>query len=312
MFPNVPGCRAQPESDRAESGPMGRQHCGRRVDPVPGDGAGGPSDRALRPLRLERERSPCHTGDMTRGRRWTLWIGGGAAVFLVAVAVGTLVLFRDSATPVSREEAAFGPGSTGEEWEKGDLYLYDTVGFETASALGGSRHDYPAETFLVVRPQGCGTVHRWQSLAERWEEHLVCDDGRLESITSFHRWFGIDDTSVYRCEEDARVLPAGDETSWSFSCHNGEVTSVAWHYEVVGFEMLEVGGEQVEVLHLVATEEPSGTTIGTGAHRRWVTTDPYLVVRAEVEVTNTTSTRIGGVDYSEQYTVMLSSMTPLG
>ncbi len=234
---------------------------------------------------------------MGRAKKLALWIGGGAAVFFAIVAVGVLVLFRDSATPLSEESTA-------------GLYVYQTTGFETASALGGGRHDYPAETYLSIVDRDCGTAYRWQALEERWDETLLCDDGRLDSSISWHKWFGVEDTSEYVCDESAHLYPIGDETTWAFSCENAGVTTVNWVYEVVGMETIGIGGEGVDVLHVMATETDSGTTVGTGTHHRWVLTDPYLVVKERVDIANTTDSPIGGVDYVEQYEIVLTSLSP--
>lgn len=243
-----------------------------------------------------------------------MWIGGGTAVFVAVVAIGVLVLFRDSATPVTREEATFGLGTLDAGTEAGDagLYVYETTGFETASALGGGRHDYPAETFLSISPGDCGTVYRWQALEERFTEHHVCDDGRLDHTTSWHKWFGVEDLSDYVCDESARFAPVGDETEWAFKCEHVDVTTVHWVYEVVGTEMVDVGGVSVETLHIVATETDIGKTVGTGTHHRWILTDPYLVVKEVVEIVNTTESPVGGVDYVENYELILTSLTPTG
>jgi hypothetical protein len=241
-----------------------------------------------------------------------LWIGGGTAVFLAVVAAGVLLLFRDSATPVTRDDASFGLGTVEPGDEIGDqgLYVYETEGFETASALGGSVHDYPVETFMAVRPDGCGTSYHWQPLSERWDEYLICDDGRLQRITTYHKWFGVAETHVYECDDSARAYPAGGESSWSFDCTEEGDTTVAWSYDVVGTETVEVAGEEVQALHLLAVERPEGRTVGTGEHHRWILTDPYLVLKQESVVANTTDSQVGDIDYTEEFSLLISSLLP--
>ena len=179
-----------------------------------------------------------------------------------------------------------------------------------ASALGGSTHDYPVETFLSIRADGCGTTYRWQSLEERWEEHTICEDGRLDRITSYHEWFRVTDLSVYVCDETAHMLPVGDETTWSFSCENEGVTTQEWAYEFVGIEVVDVGGEAAETLHIIASETVTGTTVGSGIHHRWFLLGSHLVVRETVEISNATDSPVGDVDYVEQYDLVLTSLTP--
>ena len=83
-----------------------------------------------------------------------------------------------------------------------------------------------------------------------------------------------------------------------------------WVFEVIGVETVVVGGESVEALHIVATETDIGTTVGTGTHHRWKLTDPYLVVKERVDIANTTESPVGGVDYVEQYEILLTSLAP--
>ena len=250
---------------------------------------------------------------MGRAKRWAWWLGGGTVVFVGVVALGVLLLFRDSATPITREEATFGLGTIESGTGVGDsgLYVYETTGFETASALGGGRHDYPTESYLSIRPGECGTVHRWQVLEERWAEWHVCDDGTLGHTVLFHQWFGLAETGVYPCGDGARLAPEGDETTWSFTCvEEATETRIDWVYEVIGTESVVVAGEEIETLHLVATETNSGRTVGSGTHHRWILTDPYLVVKERVAIDNTTESPVGGVDYVERYEILLTSLVP--
>jgi hypothetical protein len=255
-----------------------------------------------------------HTGGVNRRKRLLLWIGGGTAVFVAIVAAGVLLLFRDSATPVTRDEASFGLDTVVSGTGIGDqgLYSYETRGTETASALGGSTHEYPEESFLAIVPEGCGETQRWQPLSERWDEYLVCDDGSLDRITTYHKWFGVAETHTYVCDESGRVYPAGDETGWAFTCVDEGDTTVEWRYEVIGPDTVDVGGEAVDALHLVATETASGRTVGTGVHDRWVLTDPYLVLRQETSVSNSTESPVGKVDYTEDFSLLITSLTPSG
>jgi hypothetical protein len=245
-------------------------------------------------------------------RRRLLWIGGGLTTLVIVAAAAVLFFFRDTATPVTEEEvAATLAGEGGSAPGDPGLYSYATTGFEEADALGGGRHDYPPETFLTLRTVGCGTAVRWQALKERWDEDLICDDGTLQGIDSYHEWFGVTDLHEYRCEEGAHVYPEDGETSWSFTCST-EVTFETYTYEVVGTEELVIAGEAVPTLHLRIVSEIIGETNGDSEAHEWVLPGTNLVVKKIVRRDNVTDTRIGGVGYHEEFEAVLTSLSPAG
>ncbi len=45
---------------------------------------------------------------------------------------------------------------------------------EEVDALVGSRHAYPSESTITVRPGGCGVLMRWDVLEERSLAALAC------------------------------------------------------------------------------------------------------------------------------------------
>jgi hypothetical protein len=245
-------------------------------------------------------------------RRRLLWIGGGLATLVIVAAAAVTFFFRDTATPVTEEEvAATLAGGGGSAPGDHGLYSYATTGFETADALGGGRHDYPPETFLTLRAEGCGTVVRWQALKERWEEDLICDDGTLRRIDSYHEWFGVSDLHQYRCEAGAHAYPWDGETSWSFTCST-DVTFETYTYDVVGIEELVIDGEAVPTLHLRILSEITGETTGEAEMHEWVLPGTHLVVKRTVRGDNVTDTRIGDVGYHEEYEAVLTSLNPVG
>lgn len=245
-------------------------------------------------------------------RRRLLWIGGGVVTLVLVAGAAVLFFFRDTATPVTREEvAATLTGAVGAAPGEEGVYAYQTTGFEEVDALGGGRHDYPAETYLTIRAEGCGTVLRWQPLRERWDEDIVCDDGRIERIDSYHEWFGVRDLHQYQCGEDAHGYPREGETTWSFTCAT-EVTSEEYTYTVVGTEELTIGGEAVVTVHLHGTSIISGETVGDSEFHEWVVPGTELIVKMTMRGDNVTDSRIGAVTYHEEFEVVLTSLTPAG
>jgi hypothetical protein len=246
-------------------------------------------------------------------RKLLVWGLGGIAVFVAVVGVAVFVLFRDTATPVDRDDVVGDVGEIAAGENPGDpgLYVYETVGFETIDALGGARHDYPAETFLTIRSEGCGFKVRWQALEEHWSERTICEDGRLEVIDSYHEWFGIPEQSTWICEENARMLPVGDETEWSFTCEKEDDSVQTWEYRLVGTETVTVGGEDVETLHLHVVETISGRTNGGSDSHNWVLPGTPLIVKRINDGTNVSGSRVGDVTYHEEVELLLTSVVPL-
>lgn len=283
-------------------------------------------------------------------QRRRLIAAGTVVVLAGAVWIAWRVAFRDTATPVSPAEvvqdvaprpdpattvatpaptsatsspqsdtSGTGDGETGfvvgrAPGEPG-LYAYATTGFEEIDALGGARHDYPAETFLTIQPGGCGTLTRWVALEERWQESDLCDaaDGlRLAGFDTYHEWFGRSDLQEFECDPDtAMVVPLEPSASWSYQCSTDERTET-WSVEVIGLEMVDVGGEAVETLHVRVLSVLEGASEGTSTTDTWYWPGSSLIVREKVDRSNTSDSLIGAVAYVEQYEIVLESLLPRG
>ncbi|HEX9978407.1 MAG TPA: hypothetical protein VGB41_07265 [Acidimicrobiia bacterium] len=240
-------------------------------------------------------------------RRWiVLGVVGGLVVALVAA---WFLFFRDTATPVTAADLDF-TGTAGDAPGEPGIYVYDTTGFEEIDALGGAHHDYPAETYLVIEEGPCGPVVRWLALDERWERSEHCGpDLAVTTSTGYHEWFGIPDTGVSTCTSP--IFPPAGETTWTMECSDGESTSTA-HATVVGTETLDIGGQQVETLHIRIEETTSGSTIGNTTTNVWRLPGTPLVVRKQVDDATANASRIGDVHYVEQVTLQLRSLLPTG
>ncbi len=146
------------------------------------------------------------------GRARRRWLVAGVVLAALVAATGALLfVFRDRANPVEREDVDSTLVTGGGEPGDFGLYLYATDGFESTDALVGSRHDYPAQTYITIQPGGCGTLVRWQALEERWDEWDFCADGSLAGWQGYHEWFGsgTSRTGPARRPFPPRVIPAG-------------------------------------------------------------------------------------------------------
>jgi hypothetical protein len=143
-----------------------------------------------------------------RRRRWW-WLGLAVALAVVVgvVVVVRFVVYRDTTTALSTDEAlsryrasstvaSTGPSGVAVSLPAAGVYRYATTGSEHVDALGGTTHTYPATTTVTVTAAGCGVQTRWDALQERWNIRQLClGDGGIVSgaYTDFHRFYGQDD-----------------------------------------------------------------------------------------------------------------------
>jgi hypothetical protein len=259
--------------------------------------------------------SACQTREM-KGRARKLWIGAGAVAGVLVIGVGAVLFaFRDRATPVERDEVGVTVITGGGQPGDPGLYVYTTTGFESTNALGGSRHDYPAQTFVTIQPGGCSSIVRWQALEQRWEEWDYCSDGSLAGWDVFNEWFGVSNLEEWACPQPPKTTGAPGET-WVAQCSVAGSSQVSGSteesttYEVVGYETLTVGGEQVETLHVRISSSSIGETVGSGTTDVWTVPGTQLFVRKVASSTSITNTRIGKVEYSEELQLDLISLYP--
>lgn len=195
------------------------------------------------------------------------------------------------------------------------LYVYATSGFEEIDALGGARHDYPAETFVTLQPGGCGVTLRWTALEERWDELELCSTDGGKSISlydTYHGWFGQSDLQQFTCgPPDAVAIPEVESGSWSYECSTDERTEL-WEVEVISVESLLIDGETVDAVHVRVTSTLSGASIGASESDTWYLRGTSLILRRVASRSSTNESLIGDVNYSETYEINLSSLQPEG
>jgi hypothetical protein len=235
-----------------------------------------------------------------------MWASAGLAVVL-AGAAGFLLFYRDHTTPVTAADVAAilelsdAGGST--------IYAMDTIGFETVDALSGARHDYQPTSYLVARSGGCGTLIRWQPIKERWTEWEYCSDRSLAGWTSYNEWFGVPNVDTWTC--DSPIPTSGDPGDvWSVRCTEEDASKMV-HHEVVGVEALDIGAQPVEVLHLRSWSGDADAPDEDDVADVWYVPDGPLLARRTDRSTTTSPSRIGSVEYHEEYSITLASLTPI-
>ena len=195
------------------------------------------------------------------------------------------------------------------------VYPYATEGYEATNALGGARHDYPAETPVTMQPSDCGWTQHWQPLQERWDESALCrgDDGiDISRFTTHHEFFQRSQQQQFDCPAGSRVhrwdAPAG--TTWSWRCTAAGGSAIDTVVTVVGDEEIAVGGQAVPVVRVRYESTMTGANRGTQRQERWMRKTDGMNVRIKTDIDTEADSPFGAVHYEEHYTITLASLTP--
>ncbi len=193
------------------------------------------------------------------------------------------------------------------------VYLYTTTGGDEVDVLGGSRHEYPSETTITVRHDGCGLVERWDALEERWDERESCrtpEGDTLKRTTSFHEFFGRKDERTLRCTGFTFAASFGPGSKWSSRCASDN-TSVSLSLEAIGWEDIDVGGQAVRTLHVQVRAQITGEQNGSSVRDVWGSADSGIVVRERSTLTSYSNQPVfGRTRYDESYDNRLKSLEP--
>ncbi len=270
---------------------------------------------------------------VTRGRRWP-WLLGAGLVIVAVVAVLVYRRYHDDVRPVTIDQAiddydqstaapataatvaseAPAPSSTSLatiELPTPGVYRYAATGHEGVDALGGVQHDYPAETAVVVTPEGCGVRVSWTPFEERTEGWDVClRDGGIAIVgyTSTHEFFGTPDVKHLSCP-DAWLLAPATEVDATSTC-NGDGLTEQRTTTVIGPTTVMIDGVEVDAIDLTVAVVTSGSTNGSTTRHLVLHARTGIPLQWTDTVGNTTSTAIGDVHYTETFTLTATSLTP--
>ena len=196
---------------------------------------------------------------------------------------------------------------------KEGVYVYATTGGDEVDVLGGSRHEYPAETTVTISHAGCGLVERWDALEERWDERESCrapGGDTLKRTTSFHEFYGRADERTLRCEGYTFAASFGPGSKWSSRCASDD-TTVDLSLEAIGWEDVDVGGRSVRTLHVRVTGQLSGDQEGSVVRDVWGSGETGIAVRERSTLTSYSNQPVfGRTRYHESYDIRLKSLEP--
>lgn len=280
------------------------------------------------------------TRRVRRGRRWL--VGGLVAisVLLVAGLIVRSVVLRDRARVVPADEAlevfrqetttTVAAASTTTPIEttstvaalpptlpEQGIYRYRTTGSESIDALGGTKHDYPAETTITVIGRGCGVGLRWDALRERRDEWALCatvDGIELQAGgDQYHEFFSQPDDEAVSCDRTVVLVPVAAAAGGTSAVRQSCTLAVdPWlpQWEILERSTRSIDGVDVGVQHVRMTIDDNDsyaehTTID------WYLADSGLPVEVRAIKASASPSPIGAVNYDEQYHLELISTTPL-
>jgi hypothetical protein len=244
-------------------------------------------------------------------------VGVVAAAGIAAAAVIVwAVALRDTAEPVSVDEVVERyreAAASGDTAIPAGVYVYETGGQESISALGGTTHEYPVESTITVTAAPCGMTLTWDVLEERASTYTVCGDGPELSLAEWserHRFFGQDDRNYWRCEEVV-WLPVEPEADLQlpYRCESSD-TLQDGTLTIVGTEPVVVDGTELDAVRVRIEATETGTARGSLAEERWLEPVTGLPLRIVYQVETKNDSPIGDVTFEERYDLLLRSLEP--
>lgn len=247
-----------------------------------------------------------------------------AAVVVALLAAGgfgywwKFVRKDQSPVDVAEVKKQFDAGKRGGAARAGEpapgVYLYDTEGTESVSALGGQTNTYPKTSTLTIVDTPCGVDARWDLLTGRYDLDTRCRGANgswsLTREVISDRFFNqtqVDTSTCANLVELAADPKTGTTTKGR--CVNGDAFT-DFVYEVVSLDRLAIGGQQVPTIHLKVTFTQGGSRSGGGTEERWVQPGTNLVVKARRTESDESPSPVGRVTYKQSFSIELRSMAP--
>lgn len=251
-------------------------------------------------------------------RRAALIAVAAVGVIVLAGVVTWLVAFRDTAEPVTVDEAVMSfrtetdPTPTGPSPIPEGVYVYSTKGFERTDALTGATHRYPRRSTITVVAMGCGVSLTWRVLRGRSTEWIYCTSPEgfdLAVQDERHTFFGRTERTTYVCEDTPIRLAVVPFDPWTVSCTTG-TTDETGSGEFVRTERLEIGGDPVLAERWRKTTSFDGSIRGTARHDLWFDPGTGVPVRVVMVSATANDSPVGEVAYEEEVTLQLRSLEP--
>jgi hypothetical protein len=266
-----------------------------------------------------------------RGRRrlvWRVLIGLAVAVVVIVLAgVGWFFFGRDGATERSTDAALDDfrqSGAAGSEAEgRPAVGVYDAVasGSEDIGLPGLTESFGPGAPVTVTHGAGGCFTYRVDLNTNHWRSWTFCPEGEAtfaltvadSSTVRDVPGLDVDSLTTYTCETPVPYLwpeaAVGDRREGSCTGVSDTIDGItgdAGMVEVLGFETMTVGGEEVDVVHLRSTDTFTDAQVGTEVDEWWIDVATGLPVKLVIDADLTSSAG----DYVEKATLELTSLVP--
>jgi hypothetical protein len=249
--------------------------------------------------------------------RTGLTVVGVIAGLAAAIAAAWFLFLRDTAEPVSVDEAVTSFRTDTESTADRPspipegVYVYATDGYEKTDALTGVRHRYPRHSTITITSADCGVSLLWRVFESRSTEWIYCvtpDGWELASQDERHTFFGRTERTTYLCE-DAPIKPETVTANWDVRCSTDSANETG-KGTVVGRERLVVAGKSVSTVHVLKTTSFTGEIRGTSRHDIWFDAQSGVPVKMVMVSRTTNDSPVGDVHYDEDVTLLLTSLKP--
>lgn len=194
------------------------------------------------------------------------------------------------------------------------VYVYATKGSESISALGGATHAYPAKTTITAVKVPCGMQYQWAALEGRSTSWTFCSTAagiELRISDERHTFFGQGDRAVYRCS--GRLLIPKKPTATAvnlFSCRSDRNLEVGTA-RVLGRSTMEIGLQRVRAIRVSTDLTIRTRDSGNEWVDWWLDASNGLPLRVTLRSRTSREMWIGRVQYREDFSLRLLSLTPM-
>lgn len=195
------------------------------------------------------------------------------------------------------------------------VYIYATNGSESVNALGGARHVYPARTSITAIEVPCGIRLRWAALEKRSTTWTFCSTPagiELRVSDERHAFYNISDHSLYVCSGRLLIPKNGPVAGATepFSCRSNRNLEVG-EVHIIGVVPLDIGGRRVDAIHASTDLTIRSYDSGSESIEWWLDAATALPLRIELHSRTSRKMWVGRVQYHEDLSLHLLSLTPL-
>jgi hypothetical protein len=188
------------------------------------------------------------------------------------------------------------------------IYAYETRGSEKVHLGPGQSHTYPAETFIRYTPTSCGFEAVWEPLDGRKNVYRICvEPFTLVTYEQHHAFFGQTDHRSFYCDPPLHLDVTGRGECWQEGKSVRILSTVH-----VDRQVMTVGNKSLMARHVTIDAVLTGDANGTQKSEWWFSENDLLLLQVVSVISTDAKTILGGIRYTEDVTLKLKSLEPVG